>query len=137
MERLTEKDMYGNPICKKEISATCNAKCSECDYDYECFKKLAYYEDLEEDGRLVIVPCKKGDIVYVICTRCLSMSHCEEECDCETCPYDDEYVIDKKIATDTLISMLIDNKNTTFVFGKNVFTNYEEAEKSLRDKNKK
>lgn len=27
--------------------------------------KLAYYEDLEEQGRLVILPCKVGDTVYV------------------------------------------------------------------------
>lgn len=28
--------------------------------------KLAYYEDLEEQGRLVILPCKVGDTVYGI-----------------------------------------------------------------------
>ena len=28
--------------------------------------KLAYYEDLEEQGRLVILPCKVGDDVYYI-----------------------------------------------------------------------
>lgn len=30
--------------------------------------KLAYYEDLEEQGRLVILPCKVGDTVYGINT---------------------------------------------------------------------
>ena len=28
------------------------------------FEKLAYYEDLEEQGRLVKLPCKVGDTVY-------------------------------------------------------------------------
>lgn len=27
--------------------------------------KLAYYEDLEEQGRLVKLPCKVGDVVYI------------------------------------------------------------------------
>lgn len=28
--------------------------------------KLAYYEDLDEQGRLVKLPCKKGDTVYKV-----------------------------------------------------------------------
>lgn len=28
------------------------------------FEKLAYYEDLEEQGRIVKLPCKVGDTVY-------------------------------------------------------------------------
>lgn len=31
----------------------------------ECLRKLKAYEDLEEHGRLIILPCKVGDIVYV------------------------------------------------------------------------
>ena len=29
-------------------------------------KELAHYKDLEEQGRLVVLPCKVGDTVYVI-----------------------------------------------------------------------
>lgn len=29
-------------------------------------EKLAYYEDLEEQGRLITLPCKIGDMVYGI-----------------------------------------------------------------------
>lgn len=32
----------------------------------ERFLKLARYEDLEEQGRLVVLPCKVGDIVWFI-----------------------------------------------------------------------
>ena len=66
MERLTERDHLGNAVCKKSISATCNAKCSECDYDYDCFKKLADYEDLEEQGLLHIAPLKDGTEIFFI-----------------------------------------------------------------------
>ena len=45
MKRLTERDEYGCPVCNEEAMKTCCAKCSECDYDYECFKRLAEYED--------------------------------------------------------------------------------------------
>ena len=33
----------------------------------QCFNKLAEYEDLEEQGLLLRLPCKVGDTVYVIC----------------------------------------------------------------------
>lgn len=40
-------------------------------YSYHCAsgdaaKKLAAYEDAEEQGRLVVLPCRLGDIVYCI-----------------------------------------------------------------------
>jgi len=31
----------------------------------DCFERLAHYEDLEEQGRLLVLPCKVGDTVYV------------------------------------------------------------------------
>ena len=30
----------------------------------DCFERLAQYEDLEEQGLLVVLPCKVGDTVY-------------------------------------------------------------------------
>ena len=32
----------------------------------QAFKKLAKYETAEEEGRLVVLPCKVGDTVYLI-----------------------------------------------------------------------
>ena len=37
----------------------------DCD-EYEYFKKLAEYEDLEEQGKLLKLPCAVGDMVYVL-----------------------------------------------------------------------
>ena len=68
MERLTENvgngvqiKGCGNSICM----AICNSKrdCSVCPID-EAFRKLAKYETLEEQGLLVRLPIKIGDMVW-------------------------------------------------------------------------
>ena len=45
-------------------------ECDICSKPYEwkndCIKKLAEYETAEEEGRLVVLPCKVGTTVYVI-----------------------------------------------------------------------
>lgn len=45
-------------------------ECSGCDKPNDwkngCIKKLAEYENAEEEGRLVMLPCKIGTTVYVI-----------------------------------------------------------------------
>ena len=50
-------------------------------YNYDDFqkmaKKLAHYEDLEEQGRLVVLPCKVGDTVYEICNNTYACITCE------------------------------------------------------------
>lgn len=46
-------------ICDKEVS------CEECPIQ-EAFNKLAHYEDLEETGRLITLPCNIGDELYRI-----------------------------------------------------------------------
>jgi hypothetical protein len=70
MERLTNRN-YG------EISRTgrivpystycigCISEDCDCGIVEDMIKKLADYEDLEEQDKLVKLPCKVGDIVYV------------------------------------------------------------------------
>ena len=59
MERLTER----NPswIDDELWERACEPDCEEIDAVY---RKLKDYEDLEEQGRLVKLPCKVGDTVY-------------------------------------------------------------------------
>lgn len=71
MKRLTKRE-YGEISCNgKEIpcSSFCN-NCSQgtgnCEIVKEMVEKLAEYEDLEEQGRLLKLPCKVGDTVYRI-----------------------------------------------------------------------
>ena len=55
-ERLTEYDSHGDVYVKH--------------HDYiSASEKLAHYEDLEEQGRLIELPCKIGDTVYDIADK--------------------------------------------------------------------
>ena len=70
MERLTEK--IGNTNCVKGCGSNCKYGFQHCrTEDWENCKtiddvidKLADYEGLEEQGRLVILPCK--DVYYIV-----------------------------------------------------------------------
>ena len=72
MERLTEK--IGNTNCVKGCGSNCKYGFQHCrTEDWENCKtiddvidKLAEYEGLEEQGRLVKLPCKIGTEVYDI-----------------------------------------------------------------------
>lgn len=72
MERLTYRTELGVSIDKNEDCPSCSIcwKCNisprECKYISDALKKLADYEDLEEQGRLIKLPCKVGDTVYFI-----------------------------------------------------------------------
>lgn len=61
MKRLTER----NPswIDDELWESACEPDCEEIDAVY---RKLKEYEDLEEQGRLIKLPCKVGDTVYAI-----------------------------------------------------------------------
>lgn len=59
MERLTEKEMIGDYVSlKKCAEEICVSHCSECELNKEAMKKLKAYEDAEEQGLLVRLPCK-------------------------------------------------------------------------------
>ena len=72
MERLTEK--IGNTNCVKGCGSNCKygfQYCTKEDWENcktidDVIDKLAQYEELEEQGRLVKLPCNVGDTVYAI-----------------------------------------------------------------------
>lgn len=71
MERLTKKSDYGMYFYPECFNDECsgigtNEKCEVCRFNYEICKKLGEYEDLEEQGKLVKLPCKVGTDVYYI-----------------------------------------------------------------------
>lgn len=72
MERLTYRTELGVSIDKNEdcpscnICWNCNIPPKECKYISDALKKLADYEDLEEQGRLLKLPCKVGTDIYYI-----------------------------------------------------------------------
>lgn len=76
MERLTEryKDSIanivlirecGDKLCK-DIRDDIECNCSKCELE-KVLEKLATYEDLEEQGLLVRLPCPIGTTVWDIC----------------------------------------------------------------------
>ena len=68
MERLTEKDQYSQDykIQAKNLNSHCVAKDAKGYITYygQHIDKLAEYENLEEQGRLIKLPCKVGNTVY-------------------------------------------------------------------------
>lgn len=72
MERLMERSGRKNEACvKANACATCLMVCMNTDSCEKCsiqevFEKLCEYEDLEEQGLLVRLPCKVGDTLYWI-----------------------------------------------------------------------
>lgn len=76
MERLTKRNQYDTayyyPYCIEASGCDgigSSGKCDECDFDFRICSKLGEYEDLEEQGKLIKLPCAVGDTLYVIPTR--------------------------------------------------------------------
>ena len=70
MERLTKITEIGNAYFPKCFEEPCcgMGKCidNNCNLVNEVYKKLAEYEQLEEQGLLARLPCKVGDIMFRI-----------------------------------------------------------------------
>ena len=68
MERLTDKNADGNyfyPKCFEKCDGLgASRKCDNCEITTSICEKLGKYEDLEEQGRLIKLPCKVGNTVY-------------------------------------------------------------------------
>ena len=75
MERLTErtndgilvKEDYGEDVLKTLYSCYDTEPMphyENCEEGYCAIEKLAEYEDLEEQGKLLKLPCAVGDIIY-------------------------------------------------------------------------
>lgn len=124
MERLTER----NPLwIDDELwERACEPDCEEIDAVY---RKLKDYEDAEEQGLLLLLPCKVGDILYfahhdrVISSEVLSAKyHAEAE--------NHGVFIRERLTIDVEgVSAEIDFCD----IGKTVFLTREEAEAKLKE----
>lgn len=69
MERLTERSANSNMVWFKDYENG-NARLEPCEmtahHNRMVIEKLSTYEDAEEQGRLIKLPCKVGDTVYVV-----------------------------------------------------------------------
>ena len=123
------------------------------DYSGPAIDKLAEYENLEEAGRLVILPCKIGDTVYqpgYKFTACsahnitprykhdMDCEDCCSECDSECYPYIYEGRVCKLEVNsigEVLVGIQFKDKWDTsgYQVGKQVFLTLEEAEAALKN----
>ena len=110
------------------------------DVDYvrlqSAFDKLAEYEDAEEQGLLLRLPCKVGDTLYCVGTECHADIVPDEECDllidCDECGHNKKWVVFERTATKYLIGVLMGyGMLSNFEYKKNVFLTREEAEAAL------
>lgn len=138
MERLTERSANSNMVWFKDCEND-NARLEPCEmtahHNRMVIEKLSTYEDLEEQGRLIKLPCKVGDIVYCIFNMYTKCTHSNEEFDeynCQGCEYEcdskkENYVQDMGAYS---LDWIVTNLNN---FGKTVFLTKSEAEAKLKE----
>jgi len=158
MERLTETSDKGGLAFTFDLDIACNK--NEIEKIIKLGKKLKEYEDLEEQGLLIKLPCRIGDSIFII-GKCNDFPdrldggywdatgyYCPYE-DSELCPFldceDCNSVKDKLgVFEDTIIGIHIEEDNTYLIFengigkylsdfGNTVFTTREEAENKLNN----
>lgn len=67
MSRLTKRNATLKVSCKENSTYDCLLEddCITCDCNNKILEKLAHYEDLEEAGRLIVLPCATDERVWV------------------------------------------------------------------------
>lgn len=132
MERLTER-MENAPDRESNVWVK--------NHDYiKASEKLAEYEDLEEQGLLVRVPCKVGDTVWVVTSPINVFDYDKYDGDAEYEVYEsflssvsyyasgEQFRIYAKV-TNSFIAAYFRECD----FGKSIFFTREEAEKKLEE----
>lgn len=129
---------------------------NNCKYNYEhchdnncpslneVYEKLAEYEKLEEEGKLLKLPVAPGDTIYIVkheWSRCSHYERAFDDYSCEGCELElDEWCDSHKVYyVDSIKIELADivrymDKN---LFGDTVFASEEEAEERCEYLNKK
>lgn len=130
MNRLTKRTICGT--ANLAYPESCYFKSGAKDqvavsaYRQQAIDRLAEYEDMEEQGLLVRLPCKIGATVYRF-QRYFNDATLKSEIKIKPCVV--ESVSTKCIITTDHMVMLFSN------FGKTVFLTREEAEKALEGNN--
>ena len=127
MNRLTERFSNGQAAsywcgsnCKYDHKY-CRENLENCPAMEDILEKLAHYEDLEEAGRLIELPCKIGDTVYGI----------------------RRYYSERKVQSGVVSEMYFSQKNRLIIvikhigrgyWGESIFGSFEEAEAALKER---
>ncbi len=136
MERLTQRENDKLIFVKQDNGEYIPAYWNED--NFKAIKKLAKYEDLEEQGLLARLPCKVGDTVWVVTSPINVFDYDEYDGDAEYEVYEsflssvsyytsgEQFRIYAKV-TNSFIAAYFRECD----FGKSVFLTREEAEKKL------
>ena len=73
MERLTQTSNKGGVAFTFDLDITCTP--SEAKKILKLAEKLKNYEDVEEQGLLVKLPCKPGDTIYYVADGKITEKH--------------------------------------------------------------
>ena len=127
MERLTNSD--------KEIPTLVD----NAEYWLQAYFKLKDYENAEEQGLLLRLPCNVGDTVYCIYERYTKCSENEQEfdeyscqgCECLECDSHKELYVQSQKAYS--LDWIVSNLKR---FGETVFLTQSEAEQKLNEMSK-
>ena len=97
----------------------------------DAIEKLTEYEDLEEQGRIVKLPCKEGTMIYQTCYKCVcTLGHkhlhntCNSPIECTKCR---AVKIERWIRETTFSIDMLDRIGVDF------FVTREEAEEVLKN----
>lgn len=113
MERLTYRGKGNKAYCDYEIRDIIN--------------KLAYYENLEENGLLLILPCSPGTTVYEIVDDCHFWGDCHCKRMCQSCDYRDLHI------EPTIFGSEIEIVSHLHSFGKTIFLQETQANEKLQE----
>ena len=122
MERLTNSIDYCKLHCDFGLSNECFFQDKSKCYEKNIYEKLREYEDLDEQGLLLRLPCKVGTSVYMVAQDCGGDTLDCMRGDCECCPY--------------LYSFVEENKFEAYMcddIGKTIFLTQAEAEQKLKE----
>lgn len=135
MERLTERDEFRNANVIEVDNAEFQLSLDFDDFNRvtNALNKLADYEELEEQGKLLKLPCTVGDTVYEICEGFI------EPCTLEVIFIADYK--DKEGKSSYMAEIHYDREDCPWVsteiyftdIGKTVFLTREEAEAALKE----
>ena len=156
MDRFTTKEnpkpeLLSCVYCLEHSNCYSNMSCPEI---YNALSKLRYYENLEEQGKLAVLPCKIGDTVYQPSykfTKCSAYDYepryahdsececCEAECDSVCNPYIHvgkvvEMRINELSKGEVTVRVRFTEKfdSSYYTIGQSVFLSKEEAEEALK-----
>ena len=127
MERLTGRDEFGNAdiVGVDSMDLQCNLEFDEFNKVTNALNKLAEYEGLEEQRKLLKLPAAIGDEIFFIfmnCPKDYKEEYCRDhEGSCENCHHRVPEIVGRDFRMSDILNM------------NNIFTTREEAEAALKE----